>query len=399
MKESTTSKINIGSGWFVLIFCITLLDLPFRYFLKDELYLSASKIAYFLALANLPIYFKPILGVFTDTIKLWGTRRRFYIIISLTVCSVLYFSLGFVSTIKDTFGIYLNLNVFLAILSVVIGAIMVEYGQKYQNTGTISSLRIAVTKLAVLIGGPMGGYLALKNFKITTSVCMIMMLALLFVYILTLKEKQITNNKTKIWPYLKKQVRKLIHSKVLWFTGLLIFLWKLSPGFQTPLWFYQTNNLHFSASYIGLLYSVMAATGIIGAIIYSKLCKLMNLRKLLYFGVFLDTLDSLIYIFYVDKLSAIIVTALNGISSIMCILPLYDLAARATPKRSESLGYALILSVWNLADAISDMIGSSLYDNIHLSFNNLVWVNSFTTGAILFLIPIIPKWITRYTDL
>jgi predicted MFS family arabinose efflux permease len=115
--------------------------------------------------------------------------------------------------------------------------------------------------------------------------------------------------------------------------------------------------------------------------------------------VIIDALDSLVFLFYEDEMSAIIISTLTGISSILCVLPLYDLAARATPKRSESLGYALIFSVWNFADAISDMLGSSLYDNYNLGFNELVWINTFTTAAILFLIPILPKWITKYTDL
>jgi len=399
MKDLTEAKINIGIGWFVLIFCISLLDLPFRYFLKDQLCLSATEIAFFFAIANIPIYSKPILGIFTDSISLWGSRRRFYVIICLVVCSILYFLLGFMATVSSSLGCYLMLCVFLAILSVVLGAIMVEYGQKYQNTGGMSSLRLAMSKTAVLIGGPVGGYLAYRNFNISTSVCMAMMLLLMFVYIFTLKEIEVTKGSSDIWADIKKQFHILSHSKVLLFTGVLVLLWKLSPGFQTPLWFHQTSSLHFSSSFIGILYSVMAATGIIGAIIYGKMCKWINLRRLLYIGVIIDALDSLVFLFYEDEMSAIIISTLTGISSILCVLPLYDLAARATPKRSESLGYALIFSVWNFADAISDMLGSSLYDNYNLGFNELVWINTFTTAAILFLIPILPKWITKYTDL
>lgn len=146
MKDLTEAKINIGIGWFVLIFCISLLDLPFRYFLKDQLCLSATEIAFFFAIANIPIYSKPILGIFTDSISLWGSRRRFYVIICLVVCSILYFLLGFMTTVSSSLGCYLMLCVFLAILSVVLGAIMVEYGQKYQNTGGMSSLRLAMLK-------------------------------------------------------------------------------------------------------------------------------------------------------------------------------------------------------------------------------------------------------------
>ena len=210
-----------------------------------------------------------------------------------------------------------------------------------------------------------------------------MMMILLPIYYLTFKEKKNETNEYNFYAEFKNQLKNLLHSRVLLLTILLIFLWKISPGFTTPLLYYQTDQLQFNSSFIGLLYSLLAAGGIIGAIMYNHLCKHINLRLLLIIGITIDAIDSLIYLAYNGQVSAVLITALNGITAALCALPLYDLAARATPKKSESIGYALILSVWNVADALSDVLASKLYDAYNIQFHSLVWINTLSTLAII----------------
>ena len=39
-----------------------------------------------------------------------------------------------------------------------------------------------------------------------------------------------------------------------------------------------------------------------------------------------------------------------------------------------------MMSIWNIASALSDIAGSWLYDHYHLTFMNLVWLNAGTTA-------------------
>lgn len=398
MKEFSKARFNLGIGWFVLMFCMGLMDLPFRYFLKDGLSLSASELAWFFAIVNIPIYIKPILGFFTDVVKLRGSRRKKQMLISLLICSFFFFILGFVSTTEEALLSYFILTLFLTQVSIVLGAMIVEYGQKYQNTGGFSSLRIASIKIAVLVGAPIGGYLAMKDINISTSICAVMMMTLLSLYVMTLKEDHTEKKDNHLYTEIKNQFYNLLHSRVLLLTILLIFLWKISPGFTTPLLYFQTEQLLFSSSFIGVLYSLMAAGGILGAIMYNHLCKQINLRRLIILGITIDAIDSIVYLGYNGQMSAVLITSLNGITAALCALPLYDLAARATPQNSESIGYALILSVWNIADALSDVLASKLYDDYNIQFHGLVWINTLSTLTIILFVPFIPKWITNYTD-
>lgn len=398
MKELNKARLNVGVGWFVLLFCIGLLDLPLRYYLKQDLHLSATSIATFFALANIPIYIKPIIGFFMDILRLRGINKLLCMVWPLSFCCLFYVILGNSSTIEGAFASFLILTFFLGLLCITLGAMLVEYGKKLQNTGKLSSLRIGVIKCAVIFSGPIGGYLATKDIRIATSICAVLMALLIPVYMYLFREKETVTKSNNILSDIKSQFQIVIKSRILLMTVGLVFVWKISPGFLTPLWYYQTDTLHFTPSFIGFLTSLIAFGGIFGAIFYGYVCKYVNLRVLLIFGIIIDTIETIVYIGYNGQVSAIIITSLYGITSASCALPLYDLAARATPKKCESLGYALILSVWNLADALSDVWGTTLYDDYHMGFKSIIWIHTIATLAMLIFIPFIPQSVTQYTD-
>src|SRR2546430_14113907 len=68
-----------------------------------------------------------------------------------------------------------------------------------------------------------------------------------------------------------------------------------------------------------------------------------------------------------------------------------DLAARATPRGSEGLGFALMMSVRNAALAVSDIFGSWLIERHQVSFFSLVWLNAGTTALVLLAVPFLPR--------
>jgi hypothetical protein len=79
-------------------------------------------------------------------------------------------------------------------------------------------------------------------------------------------------------------------------------------------------------------------------------------------------------------------------------LALMDLAARATPRGSEALGFAIMMSILNVAQSLSDVFGSWLIDHLHFTFFRLVWLNAATTALVLVLIPLVPRLLLDRTD-
>ena len=222
--------------------------------------------------------------------------------------------------------------------------------------------------------------------------------ALFLIALFLYKEKPTAKRDPKIWKSVLAQLKIAVGAKTLWFAAGLLFLVQFAPGFLTPLMFYQTDTLHFSEKFIGLLTFIDAIAGAAGAFFYVYFCRRLTLRQLLYGSISLTAALSLLYLGYNDKNSAMLIEAVYCFALSLAQLPLYDLAARATPKGSEAVGYSVIISVWNWGLFFSDLIGSGLYEKYHLTFKALVWVNAGTTALALIAIPFLPSLLVDHKE-
>jgi hypothetical protein len=87
----------------------------------------------------------------------------------------------------------------------------------------------------------------------------------------------------------------------------------------------------------------------------------------------------------------------NGFFAGLAEVALIDLAARATPKGCEGLGYSLILSFRNVALFGADVVGSYLADH-KWAFSQLVLLNAGTTAMVLVLVPLLPAALMQSRD-
>jgi predicted MFS family arabinose efflux permease len=124
----------------------------------------------------------------------------------------------------------------------------------------------------------------------------------------------------------------------------------------------------------------------------------LSMRKILIVSISVHALGTLFYLFYHSGATAIAVSALEGVTVTMAVLPVYDLAARGTPKGSEAMGYAVMMSVWNLTNSISNWTGSYLYTRYALTFFHLVWLNAGTTALVLLVVPFLPRALLAQRD-
>ena len=153
--------------------------LPLRFLLKNTLHLSPQAMAGFLALVVLPWNFKLILGLVSDNVPLFGTRRRDYLMLSSSTVAGLWVALGVVPrTVGWLLGTAILLNVAMVMASVVVGGLLVECGQKYRATGRLASVRMFATNIAGIVTGFGGGYLASRAFGWTAVAGAAVMLSL-----------------------------------------------------------------------------------------------------------------------------------------------------------------------------------------------------------------------------
>ena len=399
-KSLTRWAVLIGAGVFATTMSQpAVLRLPFQNLLKADLHASREAMASFFALSTLAWYFKPLAGVFTDSVPLFGTRRKHYLILSALIAGALYLVVAVVPrTYTSVLVAMIAVNCMLVVGSTVVGGLIVEIGNRERATGRLNSSRYVVMNACTLIGGPVGGFLAARAFGLTTIAGAAIALSVVPFAWLMLKEPPVAQANSQAWIKAKAQFRTLMKSKTLWTAAGLLFLVYIAPGFATPLYYFQTDTLKLSQQFIGTLILLAGAFGIVGAFIYSVMCKKLSLRTLLYISIIINVVGTMCYLFYRSGRAAAFIESENGLIGTVAELALMDLAARATPRGSEGLGFALMMSVRNGGQALSDIFGSWLIDQHDVSFFHLVWLNAGTTALILIVIPFLPSILIDASD-
>lgn len=414
----------IGAGWLGTTLGYETYLIPLDFLLKDELHCSTTALSLFSFVGRFTNYIKPLAGIFTDAVPLFGTRRRHYLLFSLGACALAWIVFGVVPRDYNVMLVtYDVLYVTVVFTSTTLGGVMAEAGQRFRATGRLSAQRIAIFRIAAVGGGFLGGQLAGQPWLWTVSVVAALHLVLIpFVYreliegpprpgdvvVETPEGVQVFRDGRLLRPQqsslplaetvseMRKQFGALFRSSTLWRAAGLVVLIMAAPGFKTPLFYYQTDQLHFSRQFVGTLKMVEGAGGILGALLFARLCVRFSLRPLLAMGILCHCGAALLYLGYTSHATALGITALYWCGQTMAVLPLYDLAMRATPKGLEAMGYAVMMSVWNLTFQLSDVVGSVLFKP--LGFTTLILINAATTALVLFFIPMLPKALTESRD-
>ncbi len=399
MKTVQFMSLLLAFGWLGTNIAYAVADLPFKFLLKDELHLTAPQISGFMALAIFTNYIKPLAGILTDSVPLFGTRRRSYLLFSLGLCGVGWILL---SLVPRRYGFllatYMAMYLMVVFISTTFGGVMVELGTRFRMAGRLTAQRIGMFKAGALLGGPLGGFLASYPFVLTASLVAGLHFALIPMVYFGLREPRTATINRRVWSDAGDQFRGLIKNHTLLIAAGMICLIAIAPGFGTPLFFYQTDTLKFSKQFIGNLGLIHAAFGLSAAIIYRWMCFRLTLKTLISSSIIIHAVGTLFFLAYRSHESAMAITALEGIAQTLAMLPVYDLAARATPKGSEALGYAVMMSAWNLTNSLSDWSGSLIFAKFHLTFQSLVWLNSATTLLALIAVPALPALLLRQSD-
>src|SRR4029077_6633413 len=190
--------------------------------------------------------------------------------------------------------------------STVIGAFLVEAGQRMGATGRLTALRMLVFNFCTLIRGPLGGLLFTSGFVLATGANTALALTVFPVAYVYLKEQRVNQERRSVvFRTAGQQLKTIFRSKNLWLAVLFIALFHFSPGFVTPLFYRQTDELHFSKQAIGNLGVFSGAFAILAAILSSQLIKRFHIRILLLMAVAAAAGGTLFYLFYSSWIPAV----------------------------------------------------------------------------------------------
>lgn len=356
--------------------------LPFKYLLKDELGVSSTQMALFFMGAALAWYAKPLLGLAADRL-LKGRSPAAALAVSCGAGALGWLAMG---VLPHTYAALLIgavlLNITIAVASNLAGGLTVIAGQAHGATGRLNSVAMTTRQAGYLFVGPLSGYLAAAPLGYTFALGGALMGAAAVAVALLWKAPVSAETATESFRW-----RELFASRALMLCGVTIFLLHAAPGFETPLFFVQTEQLHFTPEFLGRLQLYGAVAGIVAAVGYGVLCRRFAPVTLLAVGIVADALASAGFLFYRDAPTATALALAGGFGTTLAFIPMMDIAARATPRLIACGGFALMMSVRSLTVHGSDVLGSWLHDSLHLTFAQLVWVNSGTTLLALLVLP------------
>jgi len=364
-------------------------NLSITFLLKDTFGLSAAQTATFFSITVIPWLIKPVYGLISDFVPLFGQRRKSYFLLTSGIAA----AMGLILTMMGSYT-YWGVAIFftlmglgLAFTDVLTDALMVENGQRLGLTGPFQAIQWAAISFASILVGIGGGWLAQHKFlSLTFLIATIFPLITLAMGIFLISEPQDQVGERQFretWA----AIRGAIGSRTLWIVAGFIFFYNFSPSFGPALVYYATDVLQFSKIFLGVLESLTYASGILGTAVYFAFSKSLPFKRLIHFAIAAGVVATLAYLGYRGQLSAVVLSLAFGGIAMFIQLTFLDLAARVCPKQAEATFFALLMSVYNGAVQLSQITGGWLYDQ--LGFTRLIFISAAFTALCWLLVPLL----------
>ena len=356
--------------------------------LKDQ-GLSAGQVADFFAITILPWLVKPVYGLISDFVPLFGYHRKSYLYLTSATAGLAGLVLGLTGDASywRMACLFTAMGVGLAFTDVLVDALMVENGKPLGLTGAFQSVQWAAITMASVLVGELGGYLAerrsLQGAFVLAACFPLTSLLMAVVVVREAPAAAARREFRETW----RSIRGALVGRDLWVVAGFIFFFTFSPSFGPALLFYQTDVLRFSQQFIGHLLALNAVGAVVGAVIYAPLSRRVPLRRLINLSIGLAVAGTLAYILYRDAWSAIVIDTLFGVAGMVTQLAFLDLAAKSCPRHVEATFFALLMSVYNAGAQASQNVGGRLYD--HLGYVPLVLIAAGMTAVTWLLVPLV----------
>jgi hypothetical protein len=369
---------------------------PLAHYLKETQGWDTLQIAASLAVLDVPWVVKPLYGMISDFLPLFGYRRRSYLLLASAAAVAAFL---WTTQVLEPAAIVLALlltAIAMATASTVCGALLVENGQRLSASAAFINQQWLWFNVAVMAASLAGGQLveflsSAGALHTAAAIAATAPIAVIASSVALVDEQRAAMNVAEFQRALRGFLA-CFRSRTLWLIAAFLFCYYFSPGFGTPLYFYMTDHLRFSQGVIGLLSSVSAAGWIVGGLIYRYLLRGMTTRALLNLSILGGVLATLTFLGMVDVPSAIAVYFVNGVAGMIANIATLTLAANTCPERSEGFAFAALMSVINLASPLADTIGAFLYQHVfHQALEPLIVVSAAFTALVFLLVPLLGR--------
>ena len=380
-----------------------LINLSVVYLLKDEFHLKPAELTLFQMLYRLPWALKPLLAVASDATH-WGVlSQRLYICVASSVSAACLVALGFIGHRSPyiTCSLLFAHSLACAMCSAV-GEGMVASSNETKKD--ICSF-FAVRRLAFAITWYMSGLLILHFSRKQTFLLASIIPLSVFAAGLLHYEPGVPRTEQSIEDVLKYQrlrLQEVLQDSTVRGAATFMFAFMALPSSATPLFYFMTDRLRFSAETIGRLQSVQCIAALGGILWYAKFGHRVGIRALMLYSTLALTPLSLLSLVAVKRWDiqmgfpdelflATDQMAIEMIAEIQ-FMPLLVLAARLCPKGLESTLFAFLLAVGNIGLAVSSVLSAGLMAGFAVSgkdFTGLPALIVLTSVSNLFILPLL----------
>lgn len=369
---------------------------PLSYFFKEFLGFSPAEQTRFLAILALPALLRPLYGLLSDCVPLFGYRRKSYLYLFNSVCALGCLLLASVTDARLILVALLLTAFGTAASDVLIEALVVEKGRDTGKTKEFQSVQWLWFSAASVGTALLGGWLCQRfapesALHVAALITLIAPVSVGIATHLTVRETKATVNLGELKETLKVAAT-MFANKSLWSVAAFLILWHLTPAFSTPLYYYMVDELRFSQDFIGLTVAVNALGGVAGTLLFGRyLAPRFSDRMLAVIGVLAYGFGTLTYLALSGHASALVLSFLAGAYNMVGFLMIISLVADVCPKKAEAFAFAAMMALCSIPSQISAVLGSHLYE--HLFAGQLaplvVTAAVFSLLALLF-VPLLP---------
>ena len=383
--------------------------LALTFYLKEKLHLTPATIMYLGSITGLAWLIKPLWGYLCDN---YLTKKKWIsvsLLGSLGICLFLGLSPFLALPIIILLSALSSWTT--AVRDVAVDGIMCIEGKEANECGRIQSIQWTSITVAGIIAGLIGGYIA-DHFNYQFGYLCLIPFYLIIMGIVLQYRTTVPKNSTlepkcinclhyencdlsdyNICSNYKQQrinlletiysYKELFINKKFLIGCLFLFLYNFNPSFGTPLFFIERDSFHWSGTFMGILGAITSGISIMGSILYWKFGKKIDIKKCLFYSVFLGAFTTLCYLYF-TPVSAIIYGIIFSFVGMFIFLNVMSWMAKSTIKGKEATSFALLCSINNLAGTASGLAGAFLFPKIGLT--PLIILSAFTSFLCLPLI-------------
>ena len=365
---------------------------PLSFFLKQTFGWTPVQVTAYLTVLNLPWIIKPVYGIVSDFLPIFGYRRKSYLVLANLAAAGAYCWVTQITTPSEIILALLLTAYGMAISSTICGAILVENGHKFGASDAFVNQQWLWFNIAAMASAFIGGQLVGRLTPTgalhgAAAIIAVAPLAVVFAGWFLIREPTSRIN----LPEMRRTLASLwsaLKSRELWLIALFLFVYYLNPGLGTPLYYHMTDDLKFSQEYIGTLGAIGSAGWIVGAVFYRRFLKGITAKALLNLSIALGIAATAAFLLLWSEALAAAINFFNGFASVIAFVATLSLAADYSPQRSEGFAFATLMSVTNFTAALSENMGSFFYEHLfHRQLDPLILLSAAFTAIAFAFVP------------